>query len=168
MDGYIVLLVGESCSLEQMISRCFGIDDLGQYGLQWLKNNFLRDILQERSIYINVDRNELKTNPRASYIDEKELEQYRYYHPYMFKRGLNEKVINIFDIGYDDVQQAITFPVRDKDGNCLFVAKRSVNIKWFNYPNDVEKPLYGLYELYQLKEFPKEVYVCETMIDYCL
>ena len=91
MDGYIVLLVGESCSLEQMISRCFGIDDLGQYGLQWLKNNFLGDILQERSIYINVDRNELKTNPRASYIDEKELEQYRYYHPYMFKRGLMKK-----------------------------------------------------------------------------
>ena len=115
-----------------------------------------------------IDRNELKTNPRASYIDEKELEQYRYYHPYMFKRGLNEKVINIFDIGYDDVQQAITFPVRDKDGNCLFVTKRSVNIKWFNYPNDVEKPLYGLYELYQLKEFPREVYVCETMIDCCL
>ena len=41
MDGYIVLLVEEICLLEQMISRCFGIDDLGQYGLRWLKNNFL-------------------------------------------------------------------------------------------------------------------------------
>ena len=54
MVGFIVLLVGESCSIEQMINRVFGIDDLGQYGLNLLKNSFLGDILQDRSI--NLDR----------------------------------------------------------------------------------------------------------------
>ena len=67
--------------------------------------------------------------------------------------------------GYDEASQCITFPVRDKNGNCLFIARRSVKGKYFNYPSDVEKPIYGVYELYQLKEFPKEIYICESMID---
>ena len=78
---------------------------------------------------------------------------------------MNKEAIEIFDIGYDKNTNYITFPVRDKQGNCLFVARRNVKIKWFNYPNNVEKPIYGIYELYQLKEFPKEIYITESMID---
>lgn len=165
-DGWVhCFACNESCSLEQMISRCFGKDDLGQYGLNWLKNNFLGDILQQRNVYINCDRKPVKNDFEAKYIDEKELEQYRYYHPYMYQRKMTDEVIEIFDIGYDTKTQSITFPVRNKEGNCLFIARRSVNIKWFNYPQDVEKPVYGVYELYQLKEFPGEIYICESMID---
>lgn len=98
MAGYIVLLVGESCSLEQMISRCFGHNDLGQYGLNWLKNNFLGDILQERSIYINTDRKSFKTDFKENYIDENKLNEYRYIHPYMYQRKMTDEVIEIFDI----------------------------------------------------------------------
>lgn len=165
MGGLIVLVVGESCSLEQTISRCFGHDDLGQFGLNWLKNNFLGDILQERNIYINTDRKSIKTKSNKSMIYEKELEQYRYYHPYMFERKMNEEVIEIFDIGYDKETDCITFPIRNKEGNCLFIARRSVKSKFFNYPSNINKPVYGIYELYQLKEFPKEIYICESMID---
>lgn len=165
MVGYIVSLVGESCSLEQMISRCFGKYDLGQYGLNWLKNNFLGDILQDRQIILDIDRKPVKIDSNKNYIDEKELEQYRFYHPYMFERKMTEEVIDIFDIGYDKNTNCITFPVRDKEGNCLFIAKRSVKTKYFNYPQSVEKPVYGIYELYQLKEFPTEIYICESMID---
>ena len=167
MDGYIVSLVGESCSLEQMISRCFGHDDLGQFGLNWLKNNFLGDILQDRHIILDTDRKRVKNESQLKYIDENELESYRFYHPYMFKRKLTEKIINLFDIGYDSKTNAITFPIKDENGNCLFIARRGVNIKWFNYPNNSEKPIYGLYELNQLKEFPNELYICESMLD-CL
>ena len=98
-DGFLhCFTCNTSCSLEQMISRCFGKDDLGQYGLNWLKNNFLGDIIQQRSIYINTDRKVIKNDFRGQYVDEKELNQYRYYHDYMFQRKLNEKVIEIFDI----------------------------------------------------------------------
>ena len=83
----------------------------------------------------------------------------------MYKRKMTNEVIEIFDVGYDSTTQSITFPVRDINGNCLFIARRSVNIKWFNYPQSVEKPIYGLYELYQLSEFPKEIYIVESMID---
>lgn len=165
MVGYIVLLVGESCSLEQLISRCFGKDDLGQFGLNWLKNNFLGDILDKRSIYINTDRKPVKTNSNNNYIDEKELEQYRFYHPYMYERKLTNEVIDLFDIGYDENTDCITFPIKDKNGSCLFIARRHTKYKYFNYPNNVEKPVYGIYELYKLKEFPNEIYICESMLD---
>lgn len=68
--------------------------------------------------------------------------------------------------GYDTEQEAITFPVRDKEGNCLFIARRSVNIKWFNYPQNIEKPIYGIYELgkYAPKDLD-EIVVCESMIN---
>ena len=88
----------ESCSLEQMISRCFGKNDLGQYGLNWLKNNFLGDILQNRQIILNIDRKPVKNDCRRNYITEKELEQYRFYHPYMKIRKLSEDIIEKFDI----------------------------------------------------------------------
>lgn len=165
-DGWVhCFSCGESCSLEQMISRCFNVNDFGQYGLNWLKNNFLGDILADRKLYINLDRKSVKTDSNKNYIDEKELVNYRYIHPYMYERKMTNEVIEIFDIGYDKNTNCITFPVRDKNGNCLFIARRSVNSKWFNYPNNVEKPIYGIYELYQLKEFPKEIYICESMID---
>ena len=167
MAGYIALLVGESCSLEQMISRCFEKDDLGQFGLNWLKNNFLGEILQDRQIILDIDRKFVKINSNKHYIDEKELEQYRFYHPYMKIRKLSEDIIEKFDIGYDEKTQAITFPIKDRNGNCLFIARRSVNSKWFNYPQNVEKPVYGIYELYKLKKFPEEIYITESMLD-CL
>ena len=151
-----------------MISRCFGIDDLGQYGLNWLKNNFLGDILQNRDININLDRKLLKTNSHKKYISDKELNQYRFIHPYMYKRKMTDEVIEIFDIGYDITNKALTFPIQDENGNCLFIARRSVNYKYFNYPNSAIKPLYGIY---QLKKYaPKdlnEIIVCESMIN-CL
>lgn len=98
-------------------------------------------------------------------ITEEELDKYRYIHPYMYERKMDDRVIEIFDIGYDKETECITFPIRDKNGNCLFIARRSVKTKFFSYPQGVEKPVYGLYELYQLDEFPKEIYICESMID---
>jgi DNA primase len=55
--------------------------------------------------------------------------------------------------------------VRDVQGRCLFVARRSVVTKFFNYPAGAEKPVYGLYELSQLERYPTEVIICESMID---
>ena len=155
---------GESCSLTQLISRCFGYRDIGQYGLSWLKNNFLGDILQNRELDINLKRGSNK-NYKFKLVTEKELDSYRYYHPYMKQRKLTDDVIDLFDIGYDYKTDCITFPIKDKYGNCLFIARRSVKSKYFNYPNNIEKPVYGIYELYKQNEFPTEVYICESMID---
>ena len=157
---------GETHSLQEMISHCFGrYDDLiGAFGWEWLLKNFLTVSVEERKgIELNLSRD--TTEKVSSYISEAELDEYRVYHPYMWKRKMTPEVVDIFDIGYDKKTQCITFPVRDVRGNCVFIARRSVNTKFFNYPAGAEKPVYGLYELSQLPEYPREVIICESMID---
>lgn len=175
---------GEVHSLTEVISHCFEKDDGGIYGMQWLLKNFSVTAKEyNRNVKFKVGRgvdSDSNTNDvqNVQFVTEEELEKYRYTHPYMYKRGLTDEVIEMFDIGYDRDMQAITFPVRDIHGNCLFIARRSVKTKFFNYPEGVEKPLYGRYELAKYGEkvigyypnwrrVPKyeEVIVCESMLD---
>ena len=161
---------GETHSLQEVISFCFGYTDdlVGAFGWNWILKNFLTINVEERKdIELDYNRNGNNVYGSANIhgVSEEELDSYRVYHNYMWKRKMTPEVVDIFDIGYDSQTQTITFPVRDRKGNCLFIARRSVNTKFFNYPSGVEKPVYGLYELYQLKEFPKEVIICESMID---
>ncbi len=165
---------GYKASLEEMISHCFGRDDYGEFGKQWLIKNFLTVSVEERKdLKLDLDRNNFKKP--IKYIEESELCQYRYYHPYMYERGLTNDIIDLFDVGFDGafklkdkfeniIRQVacLTFPVRDKRGNVLFIARRGVRDKFFHYPEGIDKPLYGLYEL------PKdciELIVCEGIID---
>ena len=186
---------GEVHSLQEVISHCFGyIDDIiGKFGWQWLIRNFTTVQVEERkdvvldfgnryNLHDNVVKQDMDNPDRDTrFVTEEELEKYRYIHPYMYKRGLTNDVIELFDIGYDANSGCITFPVRDRFGNCLFVARRSVKTKFFNYPEGVEKPLYGLYEYYHIRKFLydnvvpyygeeccselNEVIVCESMLD---
>ena len=157
---------GEVHTLQELISYCFGhYDDIvGMFGWNWILKNFLTVQVEDRKgLDLDLVRNSSKTEKK--YVSEEELDTYRFYHPYMWKRKMTPEIVEIFDIGYDKQNQSITFPVRDITGKCLFVARRSVNTKFFNYPAGAEKPVYGLYELSQLKEYPSEVIICESMID---
>ena len=163
---------GEVHSLQEVISHCFGhYDDLiGKWGWQWLIRNFATVEVEERKdVDLDFSRNSVVRNRsvcRNQFVTEEELDKYRYTHPYMYQRGLTDEIIELFDIGYDRDMQAITFPVRDVHGNCLFIARRSVKTKFFNYPEGVEKPLYGLYEFYRMIPEPSDdIIVCESMFD---
>jgi DNA primase len=176
--------------LPEVISYCLGhTDDIfGKYGMKWLLKNFANIRMEERKgVKLDMERNignartysinnsnrnsnsnvDNNGTSNQSFVSEQELSKYRYTHPYILKRGVSKKIVELFDIGWDSKLDAITFPNLDKNGNCLFVAKRSVKQKFFQYPKDVQKELYGIYQLYQLNPFPSEVYVCESMID-CL
>lgn len=154
-------------SLQEVISYCFGYTDdiVGSFGWQWLIRNFATVQVEERKDVeldfsrnlgrINLSGNRNKETER--HVTEEELDKYRYTHPYMYKRGLTDEIIELFDIGFDSDTQCLTFPVRDISGNCLFIARRSVETKFFNYPKGVEKPLYGLYEYY--KDIQDKTYV---------
>lgn len=155
-------------SLPEVISYCFGHheDLFGSFGWKWLAKNFTSVEVENRKPIELILTRHMNKPIKPTYVSEEELDSYRYYHPYWKKRGItNEKIIELFDLGYDKDTDCITFPVRDIDGNTLFIARRNVKSKFFNYPRGVEKPLYGLYELYQQEEFPKEVIVCESMLD---
>lgn len=180
---------GETHTLPEMISYCLGHteDILGKQGFKWIMKNFATVQVEDRKdVEIDMERNHStnknsvlgsSSDNKLNRISEEELDSYRYYHQYWKKRGItDEDIIELFDLGYDVKTDCITFPVRDKDGNCLFVARRNVKTKWFNYPAGAEKPLYGLYEInVNIKhrsellksEYvnPLEIFVCESMID---
>lgn len=166
---------GEIHTLQEVISYCFGhYEDLvGSFGWKWLTKNFLMLEVENRAVIpLNLSRNKRNTKsnkitlPNGKNVTQGELERFRYIHPYMYKRKLTDDIIEKFDVGYDKETNSLTFPVRDINGNCLFIVRRSVIGKHFNIPKGVEKPLYGIYELYQSTEIEKQdVIVCESIID---
>lgn len=178
---------GEVHTLPEVISHCFGRTDdiLGKFGWNWLLKNFATIAVEDRKdVELDIRRTISKHNSHnnnsgdsvicgQTYVSEEELNSYRYIHPYMYKRGLTDDVIERFDIGYDAVQRCITFPIRDINGKTLFIARRSVDTKYFNYPEGVEKPLYGLYELNKevfnddatVKKVIDGIIICESMLD---
>ena len=159
---------GYTSNLSEMISRCFGYDDFGKFGNNWLLQRFITIEKDARKDLV-IDFGREKEVENISYITEDELKKYRYYHDYMFIRKLSEEVIINYDIGYDanfilnnKKYQCITFPTKDKTGKVLFIARRSIKGKLFHYPVNVEKPVYGLYEL---GKEDTEVIVCESAIN---
>ena len=156
---------GEVHSLPEVISFCFDKNDLfGTFGWEWLIKNFAVVSVENRN-GVDIDLSRDKKEKPIKYVTEEELEEYRYYHPYMWARGLTREIVEIFDVGYDKETDCLTFPVRDINGNCLFIARRSVRTKFFNYPSNVKKPIYGLFELNKIYPNCPDVIVCESMID---
>ena len=152
--------------LDEFISNCFGYNDNGYYGWSWLLKNFLF-IQGEFNVEIDYSSSDNSVDT-CDYVSDEELDRYRFEHSYWAKRGITDSDLKeFFDLGYDKETKCITMPVRDVDGNCLFVARRSVKTKFFNYPSGVTKPVYGIYELYYGDEFPNEVWITESIID-CL
>ena len=149
-------------TLPEVISYCFGYDG-DSYGKRWL-NNHIHERIHATGRTHYRDKQDIEEP--SNFVSEKELDEYRWTHPYWAERGItNERIIELFDLGYDKKTKCITFPVRDKQGRCEFVAKRSVVRKFFQYPPGVSKPLYGLYELCVCGLQDEDIFVCESMID---
>lgn len=190
-DGtFHCLACGEVHTLPEVISYCFGHteDMFGKFGWEWLLKNFATIQVENRH-EIDLDFGRCNSSSNVSnmsdivgcassddnnkqlvsqFVSEEELDRYRYYHPYWGKRGITDEwIIELFDLGYDKDTECITMPVRNKNGITLFVARRSVRTKYFNYPAGVEKPLYGLYELQVSSQSDRyeQVFICESMID---
>lgn len=112
-------------------------------------NNFTNmDIIDANSSVSMLEQHTQDVKSYRKYtgeITEEELDKYRYIHPYMYERGLTDEIIERFDIGYDRERKEITFPVRDIEGRCVFVAGRSVERKFFRLPKGLNKPLYQGY-----------------------
>lgn len=154
---------GYSGSLYDVISRIFGYSDNGEYGKKWLSKNFVTiEIDNRQRLQLNFERNKTK-KPIIQYVTEQELDRYRYIHPYMYERGLTDDIIEKFDVGFDIDTDCVTFPILDLNKRCLFVARRSVKGKFFNYPSDVEKPVYAGYLL--LENNYKYAVICESIFN---
>lgn len=118
-----------------------------------------------------VESLKLRVRGKQEFISEEELAGYRFTVPYMYQRRLTDAVIEKYDVGYDakhlppgrkKALPCVTFPVRDIQGRTLFICRRSIEGKYFNLPTNVEKSLYGIYEL---PPDTKEVIICESIFN---
>ena len=161
---------GWSGTIEEMISELYGYQDEGKFGKRWLIKRFNTVEIETRPNIMEGfnGRNNSRRNDNAGgdnnicgpkqhthsnksskrysgEITEEELDKYRYIHPYMYERGLTDEIIERFDIGYDKERDCITFPIKDIEGRCVFVATRSTKRKFFGLPKGYDKPIYQAY-----------------------
>ena len=181
-DGLLhCLSCGVTVGLDEVVANCFGYTDPA-WGYKWLVRNFATVKVEDRKeIELDMSRGHTIAVEARESVSESELEGYRYTHPYLYERGLTDEIIERFDIGYDKTSDSITFPVRNwgsiNFGQTMFVARRQIKTKRFDLPKNMEKPLYGLYEILfdlQIRELAdgrhhqaEEIYVCEGLFD-CL
>ena len=146
-------------SLAQTITDLF--DELDpKFGEDWLIERFGDTFIQVEEYLPEID-----ISPKAAkkFMDEKELEKYDYYHPYMWKRKLSKDVVDRFRVGYDKEREAITFPVYDEKHRLVMVTARSVKTKQFYIPAGADKPVYLLYDI--IERGVTTVMVCESQIN---
>lgn len=154
-------------------------------GLKWLSENvpgfeinadfdylIPPDMMQSLSNKYAIDYIQTSLNKTSqSYVSEDELKKYRYTVPYMYARGLTDEIIEKFDVGVDmdwippgrkKKVPCITFPVRDSNGRTLFLCRRSIEGKLYNYPEYVIKPVYGLD---MIPQGCSSLIICESIIN---
>lgn len=176
---------GFAKKLPDAISEILKNKSISMSGIEWLKENvpdfedsyygdtdfeylIPRDIMQNLNDKFALQYLFSMTKAAPQYVSEEELARYRFTVPYMYERKLTDELIEKFDIGFDGnwipegrtkKTPCITFPVRDNKGRTLFLCRRSIQGKLFNYPKGVTKPVYGIYEL---PKDCKSVVVCES------
>lgn len=161
----------------QSLNKLFELRSMPQDAMTWLQDNipgFAVNLEFEQLIpndLLTATTNSFAVSqllPNPTYVSEDELKTYRFTVPYMYNRRLTDEVIERYDIGVDmnwippgkkNVIPCITFPVRDRNGNTLFLCRRSIEGKIFNYPQGVQKSVYGLAEL---RPTDKSVIICES------
>lgn len=174
---------GWAKSLPETITQILKNKNIGKSGLDWLNENIPgfegedidfdylipQPLFQSLQSSYAVDYINSKIIPESkSYVSESELSSYRLTVPYMYQRGLTDEIIEKYDIGYDAHYipagrkkeiACITFPVRDREGNTLFLCRRSIEGKHFFMPSQITKSVYGIYEL---PKYCTSVIICES------
>lgn len=158
---YHCFTCGANGSLPKLINECF--DESGEFGANWLLDNFTDAFIDN----ISIDQPISDIKEKSEFLDPSILDEYKYFHPYMFKRKLSEDIIRKFSVGYDAKTDSIVFPVWDEKDNLLFLTRRSVKSKFFQIDKNSDKPVYLLNFI--KKENIQEVMVCESQINtlYC-
>ena len=152
---------GSQGQLYELVAYCFGCGI--EEAKEWLIDNFSKTLTDS---VISLPEITL-TKEKKTYLNEDILNEYAYFHPYMFQRGLTENIIKKFKVGWDPKLDTITFPVWDENNNLLGITRRNVKNKYFHIPESIGKPVYLLN--FVKRENITEVIVCESQIDalYC-
>lgn len=152
---------GYKAPLYKVIADLFDKDE--EWGKTWLCDRFWDTYINYKALLPEISYNPDKPVAQGTFLSEDILIPFDYYHPYMWKRKLSKETVDRFRVGYDKSTDSITFPVYDEKHRLVMVTSRSVRTKRFNIPEEVNKPVYLLYDI--LERNCKTVYVCESQIN---
>lgn len=160
---YNCFACGEKGSIIGLINRLNNLEVDNDYGLTVAQSVGTVEMLDER--------NQIRILPRNPIVHQEsispyELAYYREVHSeYLTGRRILPVIQDAFDCGFDPSTQSVTFPVRRLDGSTAFIVRRAVNLKWYNYPAGVKKPVYGVFELQKILPNAKQVVIVESIIN---
>ena len=148
----------EQGQLYKLVSKCLhcSFED----AKTWLVDNFSHTFSIESLQLTDIN---LNNKPIVEYLDESILDNYRYIHPYLLKRGIKEDIIKKFSVGWNEETNSITFPMWDEHNNLIGISERSVERKNFFNPSGIDMPVYLLNFI--KNENITDVYVVESQID---
>ena len=134
---------GVTTNIDLMVQQLLGV----LYNEDEVETRFKLKSMLAQSV-LNTSNIQLFNIPnKSSGTQESVLRNYRMYHPYLQQRGITQDVAKLYDIGFDDYNNQITFPIRDINKNVVGIGRRSITHKKYYYPMGMVKPLYGIYEL---------------------
>lgn len=149
-----------SAPLTEFVSMCFGHRDKGAAGIFWLRKNFANYSIEARKLHMRPYQ---RYSQKKSIVQE-DLSLYRHHHPYMYKRGLTDDLIQEFEVGYDSATESLTFPVYDSAHNLMFVQRRGVKDKTFHNAHNAPKRE-AVYAIHKACRASGPIYVCESILD---
>jgi len=163
---------GYADTVAGMVAHILGLENAVS-GYKWILKKFSTPAAGHRkSLNIGGSRNVKKIT-----IPESVLDLYNYDHPYMFKRGLTPEVLAWFDIGYDPETDSLTIPMRNAEGEIMFIKKRPLShTKFAKYiieeGADKKDLLYGLFMIKRCLPKVDMIYMSEGEMDtlswYCI
>lgn len=175
---------GYSKNLNEAIGDILKLHSIDKSGFDWLKENvpgfesefefeylLPEDLMESVNNKFALNYIQEKKQETTTYVSEEELSKYRYTVPYMYQRKLTDEIIAKYDVGVDlhwippgrkREVPCITFPVRDKDGQTLFICRRSIEGKLYSLPTGVTKPVYGID---MIPKGTTSIIICESIIN---
>ena len=150
---------GSQGTLDYLVSKCFNCSL--EAAQNWLLDNYSSVLVDDDAEFPDADL--LPAENKKVYLNEDDLNQFAYIHPYILSRKISEEILLKFKVGWNPKTNSITFPVWDEHGGLVGVTERNVINKYFNIPHGMGKPVYLLNFIKD--QDISEVYVVESQID---
>lgn len=162
---------GYTADLPQFVADVLGLEN-SIAGFKWMVGKYNYSTDSRETLDLNLYRGTEKT---PFYIDEEDVKEYqnkllnspRAYN-YLKNRGVADKAMSEYELGYDPLDDVVLFPVKDLTGGVVFYKSRSITGKSFYNAKGVDKSavVYGLYELCRSGLDPDtKVWITESEID---
>lgn len=160
---YHCFTCGESGTILSLINKLHNRPLNDEFAIKYAQSFSDLEQYDERQ-RISLPLKQIQIQPEV--VSKAELSYYKEQScDYLTKRNIKPEIQQAFDCGFDPITESVTFPVKQEDGTTLFIVRRAVNLKWYNYPPGVRKPVYGIYELRQLAPRTKSVVIVESIIN---